>query len=170
MYYSRTGNTRRVAHALTEAMPCELEEIADNRDRGGLFAYLRSGFEAWFGKPVLLRESRFDPADFDLVIVGTPIWNSSVSSPVRSYLARHRGRIREVAFFITCGGSGIARVTRQLQELTGRPPRAVLTLRERELGEVRRRVETFAAELRRIAPMSTGEPQLLGRPQPAGRP
>jgi hypothetical protein len=28
-----------------------------------------------------------DPNDYDLVLVGTPVWNASVSTPVRTYFA-----------------------------------------------------------------------------------
>ena len=153
VYYSRSGNTRRIARAIADAIPSEVEEIIDDRDRRGIVAYLRSGFEAWFARPVPLRESRHDPRQFDVVLIGTPIWNSSVSSPVRSWLTRHRDQLPEVAFFVTYGGSGIQRVVRQLQELAARPPQAILALRERDLAAAAPKVAAFAAEIRRtVAP------------------
>jgi flavodoxin len=149
VYYSRTGNTRRVASEIARAVPCAIEEIQDGRDRSGLVGYLRSGFEAWRRRRVVLRESRFDPRHFDLVIIGTPTWNASVSSPVRAYLDRHRDGLPEVAFFVTCGGTGGARVAWQLEQLAGRTPRGVLVLRERDLDEAPARAAAFVAELER---------------------
>ena len=58
----------------------------------------------------------------------------------------------EVAFFVTCGGSGMHRVTRQLEALSGRAPRAVLVLRERELEDAPARVAAFVDQIHRAMP------------------
>ena len=83
VYYSRTGNTRRVADEIAGAIPCKIEEIVDDQSRRGVLAYLRSGYEAWFGRPVKLEESRCDPRDFDLVVIGTPIWTARCAARCR---------------------------------------------------------------------------------------
>ncbi len=90
-----------------------------------------------------------DPKDYDLVVVGTPIWNASVSSPVRTYLAANHGRIPRVAFFCTHGGSGSARVLRQMSEICAQPPVATLVLRTDEVrrGAIAAQVRAFASAL-----------------------
>ena len=97
VYFSRTGNTRSVADAIAHELSCDVEEIQDTVERRGLLGYFRSGFEAWFHRPTVLREAKHDPADYEMVIVGTPIWNASLASPVRSYLEQHRHHIRRAA-------------------------------------------------------------------------
>ena len=95
-----------------------------------------------------------NPADYDLVVVATPIWNASLSSPVRAYLARYGGSIRQVAHALTCGGFAIDRVFAQMAEASGRQPVARLAVREREFAtpEMTRRIDRFAAQVRGALP------------------
>jgi hypothetical protein len=62
---------------------------------------------------------------YDRVIIGTPVWAWSVSSPVRAYLMANKGHLPEVAFYCTLGGRGSDSVFRQMQSLAGKAPRAV---------------------------------------------
>lgn len=149
VYYSRTGTTRLVAEAISATLPCDVEEIVDTRNRQGILGYLRAGFDAAFRRLTTLKPTRYDPANYDLIIVGTPIWNASLSAPVRTYLTKHRGRLKNVAFFCTYGGTGSRRVFRQMTETCGIKPLDLLDIREAEVkgGEHTRRVHTFVASL-----------------------
>jgi len=149
VYYSLSGNTRRLAREIETATQSDVDEIVDGRKRTGRIGGFIAGLEAWSGWPVAIHDSRFDPGAYDLVVVGTPIWKSCVSSPVRAYLKRHRGHLPEVAFFMTTGHTGIEQVTSQLEKLAGRAPRAVLALREVDLVDMHARAQAFAAEIRR---------------------
>jgi multimeric flavodoxin WrbA len=151
VFYSRTRRTRRVAHAIQTALElrgiqCDLEQLREQRDRCGPFGYVRSGFEAWFRRPVKLLPMSFDARDYDVVIIGTPIWNASVSSPVRTFLEQNSARLKRVAFFLTYGGMAKRRVLSQLHALAARPPIAGLAVREREVdsGDYLKLVEPFA--------------------------
>jgi len=143
VFYSRTGTTDIVARAIRDELGCEIEAIRDAKHRVGVVGYLRSGFDAAFRRPAKLLAMSSDPNDYDLVIVGTPIWNASVSAPVRTYLLANRERIRRVAFFCTHGGSGSARVLHQMEEICGQPPIVTMVLRTEEV-----RHSGFAAKVR----------------------
>jgi hypothetical protein len=134
VYYSRTGHTRQVASEIAAALGADLEEIVDPTPRSGLFGYLRCGREAYFRRLAPIVKGLHDPAHYDIVVIGTPIWNASLSSPVRSYVRRHRTALRHVAFFLTCGGFAIERVFLQMAEECGRSPAARLAVRERDFG------------------------------------
>ena len=73
-----------------------------------------------------------DPASYDLVVVGTPVWAWSVSSPVRSYLAAYRGHLPDIAFFCTMGGRGSERAFEEMQAIAGKASRANYALTARE--------------------------------------
>ncbi|MBS1118946.1 MAG: flavodoxin [Deltaproteobacteria bacterium] len=147
VYYTRTGATRRLAGSIAAELGADVDEIVDVADRSGVLGYLRSGFQATFRRPAPIGPAVRDPASYDLVIIGTPIWNMSVSSPVRSYLDRHRGRFRKVGFFCTCGGSGADRVFAQMAEVGEAKPVATLVVRDADLESSAPAVERFAAEI-----------------------
>ena len=43
IYYSRTGNTKKVMNAIASEMDAELVELTDGIERSGLRGWLRSG-------------------------------------------------------------------------------------------------------------------------------
>lgn len=154
VFYSRTGVTRKTAVALQKALGCDIEEITerDSQRRQGLKGYLRSFFEAISQRPADIHPVRRDPASYDLVVFGTPVWGSTVSSPARSYLNQCHGKFRDVAFFVTHGGSGTESVFKEMQSLSGRTPIATLAVRQKDLREgVPASIREFAAILERRA-------------------
>jgi multimeric flavodoxin WrbA len=133
VYYSRTGNTEAVAQGMARASDGELEGIQEVSSRRGLLGYLRSGFEATLERDAPILPPKHDPHDYDLVLIGSPIWSSAVSSPVRAYLKRFAGTLPDVGFFVTSGGGNDAGALAQMAQLAGKQPLAVLGLRERDL-------------------------------------
>ncbi|MHB1207593.1 MAG: flavodoxin family protein, partial [Rhodospirillaceae bacterium] len=95
VFYSRSGMTRRVAQVLAARLGCDLEEIAEAKGRRGIFGYLRSVREARRKQPAPVAASAFNPSSYDLVIIGTPVWVWSLSSPVRGYLTAHAKTLPE---------------------------------------------------------------------------
>jgi hypothetical protein len=146
-YYSRSGHTKRLARAIATALDADLEEIHDPTDRSGLLGYLRSGLEAYAGVLAGVEHPRRDPTDYDVVVVGTPVWSMSVSTPVRTYLWHERERLPQVAFAATLGGMGDERAFEQMKALAGRAPIATVAVRERALehGPPRDEIARFAA-------------------------
>jgi flavodoxin len=136
VFFSRSGTTREVALQLGARLDADLEEISDTTPRKGVLGFLRSGIEAQRRQLPPIGSSRRDPAAYDLVIIGTPVWASSVSSPVRAYLRRHRGVLKAVAFFCTCGGTGSHSALAQMQQELGREPVVRLQLRQDDVGTV----------------------------------
>lgn len=161
VYYSRTGTTHEVAEAICKELGCDSERIADRRKRSGLLGYLRSGFDAAFHRRTKLRDMSKVAGDYDLVIVGTPIWNASLSAPVRTYLHDNRDRFRNVAFFCTYGGSGSARVLRQMEKVCGAKPIAKLAVKEHEVHhtDLAAKVRAFASALK-TAPLAPPPPAI----------
>jgi len=133
VYYSRSGHTRAVAKQVAERLGADVEEINDPTKRTGLFGYQLSGFQAFFRRLPDIAPAVRDPHQYDLVVVGTPIWDMSVSAPVRAYLRRYRAVLPKVAFFCTCGGAGAERAFAQMTKECGQSPVATMVLTEHEL-------------------------------------
>jgi len=130
VYYSRSGTTRLVAEFLAAALSCDIQAIVETKDRHGLAGWIRSAIEANRRIPSsTIAAANTDPSSYDIVIIGTPVWAWSLSSPVRAYMAANRARLPAVAFFCTLGGAGGARTFAQMQTLAGKEPRACVTVR-----------------------------------------
>lgn len=153
--YSRSGNTHKVAQAIARASGADLEQIRDARPRRGLWGWIRSAREAMKAIPGDIRPPRRDPANYDLVVLGSPVWASHVSSPMRAYLDRSAGNLPQVALFVTEGGSGGPKALAEMSALAGQQPLATLELREKELGDLRSKLERFVERVQKaIAPAS----------------
>ena len=155
VFFTRSGNTAKVARAIADAFDADVELIEDGTSRRGVLGYLRSGYEAGRRRLPRIGAPKHDLRAYDLVVVGTPVWNMNVSSPVRAFLVRNRGDLPRVAFFCTCGGRGGERAFREMTKACGKSPTDVLVLRE---GDLKRdwspAVERFVREIR-----ATLEPQ-----------
>jgi len=150
VHYSRSGRTRAVARGIARAIEADLEEISDPTERRGAIGYLRCSIETVLGASSEIALPERDPKDYDLVVVGTPVWNASVSTPVRTYLWLQRQRLPRLAFFLTHGGWKGERALAQMSEGARKEPVAPLALRERDFagGRHRKMVAGFAKELR----------------------
>ena len=126
--FSRTGTTRELARSLSAALQCDSEEIVEEGSRRGMLGYLRSLLGALRRSPARIAVAGKDPSAYDLIVIGTPVWAWSVSSPVRAYLLDNRARLPAVAFFCTLGGAGDDRAFAQMQELAGKRPVACLSV------------------------------------------
>jgi len=165
VYHSRSGHTRRVAQALATRLGADLDEIRIVQPLDGVLGYVMCAIESLAALTPALRPAQRNPADYDLVVVGTPVWFWDVSSPVRSWLERHPLR-RPLAFFCTMGASGGERAFATMARLAGRPPLATLALRERNLdGPFESQVDGFVRHLQSAA--AARPPRATARPRAA---
>ncbi len=104
VYYTRTGNARFVAETIAAEIGADAEEVIDMKKRSGVLGYLSSGKDARQGKETQIAPSKKSPVDYDLIIVGTPIWAARPTPAVTTYLKRNNFSGKKVAVFITQGG------------------------------------------------------------------
>jgi flavodoxin len=148
VYYSRTGNTRKVAGEIAEALGAELDEIKEKKDRSGALGYMQAGKDAMMGKGAEIGEGK-DAGGYGMVVVGTPIWAFTVAPPVREYLDRNKGKIEKVAFFCTQAGKGSEKAFGEMEKICGKEPVGVLVVSEKEIadGEHARKAREFAGKI-----------------------
>jgi flavodoxin len=149
VFYSRSGVTRKACQELAGHLGADVEEIIDKTDRSGVIGWLKGGHDATFLKTTEIEPTKTDPAAYDLVVIGTPIWAFTMAPAVRSYLAANKGKFRRVAFLATMGGSGEHRTFKHMQELAGLTPAAAIALREKQVrgGEASGAIQEFAQAL-----------------------
>jgi len=151
VYYSKTGLTRKVGESVSDLLQCDREELFEQKKYNGISGYFSMGLEGILKKRVEIKEPVKDPANYDLVIIGTPIWCMSLSSPVRSYLFRHRGRFKAVAFFATQGSIGSGNAFKEMEQICGKKPVSIMEIDRRDKldGECISKVKEFADEIKR---------------------
>ena len=142
-YYSRTGNTKHIAHAVANRLKADIDEIIDTKKRSGIFGYIGGGRDALFGHRTKI-EFRKNPRKYDLVIVGTPTWLYTATPAVKEYLIKNS--FKKVAFFCT-HGSNYKNVFREMNKLAGYPI-ATLEVLDKEVTKSKKKIDEFCNELK----------------------
>ena len=147
VFYSKTGNAELVSKAIARSLNADIEEIRDREKRAGVLGFLRSGYEAISKKLSDIEPISKNPDEYDLVIIGSPVWAGSLSSPVRTYLSLYGNKIRKVAFFATYG-IRCGRVFKQMKELS-KSSIVTLEVKEKEVksGEHLSKVKDFIEKI-----------------------
>ena len=105
IYYSRSGNTKFVAQKISEKIGADIEEVIDKKNRRGWIGWLTAGRDATQGKETQIEETRFLPNNYDLIVLGTPIWNGMPTPALRTYLRKNDLSRKKVGLFWTFNGS-----------------------------------------------------------------
>lgn len=118
VFYSLDGDVRYLAHALAREMSLDLMELelVKPHPTRGFMKYFVGGFLAATGAAPPLRPLAHDAAHYDMVFVGTPVWNRHPAPAVRSFLKDANLRGKKVAFF-TCYGDNDVKTQRILSSL-----------------------------------------------------
>jgi flavodoxin len=133
VFYSRSGRTKKVAEAISDILKCDKEEIYDTKNRKGILGFLNAGTDANLRRLTEIKEIKRNPSLYDLVIIGTPIWSTNISTPVRTYISLHKEDFKKVAFFCTRLGSDTEKVFMNMENLCQKKPIALLKLTSKEV-------------------------------------
>jgi flavodoxin len=118
VYYSKSGNTRRVAEEIAKALGGETEELVEiGVKRSGILGFLFAGRDGMRGRPSKIEPAKKRPADYDLVVIGSPVWGWNLVPAVRSYLGAVDLKGKPVALFCTMGSNGEKKTFESMREL-----------------------------------------------------
>jgi flavodoxin len=132
VFYSRSGNTRIIAQAIANSLKSDIEEIIDKKKRAGRFGFFIAGKDATLKKLTKIDDIKTDPSKYDLIILGTPVWNGKMAPAIRTYIKEVKEKIRRVAFFVTADG-GVRRTFDDLAETIEKEPVAKLEVLKDEI-------------------------------------
>jgi len=118
-YYSKTGNTKKVALEIARALKADVDEIIDLKKRSGILGWLIAGRDAMKEKQTEIVTTK-DPGDYNLVIIGTPIWAWNTTPAIRTYITQFKDKFKNVSFFITSGSTPPAKPVAYLETLAGK--------------------------------------------------
>lgn len=148
-FYSRTGNTRKVAEQLSKLLKCDCEEIVDAKNRYGIFGYLRGGRDAMRKNLTIINTPKKKLGKYGLIILGTPVWGARMAPAIRTYIEKHKDDFDKMAFFCTMGGSGGKKAMEEMAVFAGKRPKAKMEFFAREIAREQHheKLSEFAGKL-----------------------
>ncbi len=123
VYYSRSGTTAHVGHALARRLDTDEVMIQDQRAHGRVSVW-RAALDRLLNTLPPIAPIAAPLESYDLIVLGTPVWGGRAAAPVRRFLKDYGPNLSAVAFFCTMGGSGAASTFEDMQARLGKPPRA----------------------------------------------
>ncbi len=136
VFYSRTGNTKKIAQEAAKLVQGDIEEIIDEKNRNGLLGWLISGMDAILKKYTSIKQIKKNPSQYDMVIIGTPIWATNISTPIRTYIHNYKDDFKNVAFFCTSDGDrpkDTLKMFKDMENLCSKKPVALASFSERDV-------------------------------------
>jgi len=88
VYFSRSGNAKRIAEKIANQLQLECIQILDHKNWNGFFGYMKAGFYSTANKNVKISTSK-DVGEYDELIVVTPLWAGSIANATRTFLSMH---------------------------------------------------------------------------------
>lgn len=107
VYYSYSGTTKRVAEQLQGLTGGDLYDIQPARmySSSSTLTTARLMWERFINRMPQLAGELPNLDDYDLILVGSPVWNNNIANPVMSYLEQTDFKGKTVAPFWTYAGS-----------------------------------------------------------------
>ncbi|MEO1105871.1 MAG: hypothetical protein AAFW98_19430, partial [Pseudomonadota bacterium] len=127
LYYSRTGYTETVARDLAQQIGADIEDIKPAFARGIFFDALRAAI----GKRGAAKPLVHDVGQYDLVLIGTPIWLGGLVPDVRAALYDIRSQMPAYAAFATSGAGPPQKGFSAMEAVLGKAPVATVSIKDK---------------------------------------
>ena len=108
VYFSLDGNTDYAATRIAEKTDAELLRLKPEKEypKAGAMKMFVGGRAAMRGEKPALRPYGFSPAEYDLIVIGSPVWAGRCAPPVNTFLGENDLAGRTVAYFCCHAGGG----------------------------------------------------------------
>ena len=118
VFYSLDGNCSLVAQELKTLINADLIQLQtlDEKKRSFLGKMLRGGGMVVMGKKPPLKPYTFDPAEYDLLVIGVPVWAGSPAPPIKTFLSGAGISGKKIAIFV-CHAGGMRGALDKLKSL-----------------------------------------------------
>lgn len=117
VFYSLEGHTKLLANAVAKAAGADVLEIRPKEEipTRGFMKYFKGGWQVIRkAKPEIYPVS-VNPADYDLLFIGTPVWAGGYAPALRTFLSTTRLEDKTIALFTIHRGAP-GNVFKQLRE------------------------------------------------------
>lgn len=120
VYYSMHGNVRYVAEKVAKELGADLIELKPVKaypDKGAM-QFIWGGSAVTFKKKPDLEPYSFNASDYDLVIIGTPVWASNFTPPLRTFFEDNDLTGKKIAVIATSAGGDSSKCIQAVKEAT----------------------------------------------------
>ena len=118
VYFSASGNGDFIAEQLKELgyQPVKVEMVKPIK-KVGFFAIIKYGGRAGFNKREKIKKLNLELKEDDLVVIGSPIWNDRLSTPINTVLDQIAFNKETTKFILYPAGEGTKKSFLQLEKL-----------------------------------------------------
>ena len=118
IYFSLSGNGDLIANYLKDKgyTPIKVEMIKPIK-KSGFFVMMKYGFRAGLSKKEKIKELNLDLKEDDEVIIGSPIWNDRLSTPINAVLNQISFNKENTRFILYHAGEDTKKSFLQLEKL-----------------------------------------------------
>ena len=128
VYFSLTGNGDYIASLYEEKgyTPVKVEMVKTPK-KVGFFTILKYGGRAMTNKKEKLKEITLNLKEDDEVIIGSPIWNDRLSTPINTILDQFSFNKETTLFVLYPAGEGTKKSLKQIEKLGFKKTPIVIT-------------------------------------------
>ncbi len=120
VYYSNNGNTKNIAENLKSVTGGDIKEIELNEKYSDNIFKMSKLVRKQLKEGYLPKINNIDISGYDVVFVCSPIWDFSISLPVKSFLKNNNFENKIIIpFFTYSGGAGKNKLIKEIENLTG---------------------------------------------------
>ena len=132
IFYSLTGNTKKLAREISKILNCDVEELIDLFKMLGPLGRVLAGRFHRKKRFTRIKDIKCDLRQNDIIIMGTPVWGDTMAGAIRSFITNYHSQIKHVAFFCTFANNS-GRVFKDMETLCKKKPIGLLGLGKVEL-------------------------------------
>ncbi len=152
VYFSRTGATKILAEDLAKALGADTEELKDHQNWSGPVGWMKAGRAAMMKTETEIDILKNNPALYDLVLIGSPVWAGTFAPAVRMFIKSQKENFRKVIFFSTQGSEKEQSIFVRLEEFVGRQPemKFFFTTKEINSGAYQEKMRSIVEDIKKI--------------------
>lgn len=147
VYYSNSGNGDYLAQKLEKSgyKPVKIEPTK-KLGKMNFFRIMKYGGDAMFNKKMKIQDVSLDLKENDIVVVGSPIWNDRLSTPVNSFLDKFVLDKKTTRFILYPAGKTTTKSFAQIKKLGFEGDITVIPYPKKYVEETEKLLEEFASK------------------------
>lgn len=108
IYYSLDGNTAFIAKTIAEATGADVLELKLKKPfkAKGPLKFFLAGMQVFLKKKPELLPLEKNPAEYDVLFIGTPIWAGNYNPAFRTFFSTKTLTGKKIALFCSCADNG----------------------------------------------------------------